>query len=114
MQIKAITSHPITVTWEKRPIPTLQTSFQAVVESENVYPKPQLTQTKPFQFPQSLLICSYIPQQRPYATFGFEDKIKWAQSKQNNKEKAMCNFMQCCNSYEDTHSSPPVFLTIIS
>ena len=54
-QHEAITSHPITVTWEQTDPCLATTSFQGVGESEEVSPEPPLLQTEPSQLPQPLL-----------------------------------------------------------
>lgn len=44
MQFKAILSHPITVTWQKRPTPLTTVSFHEAVGSNKVSPGPLLQQ----------------------------------------------------------------------
>lgn len=48
MQLEAITSHPITVTWEQRlTLTLLQAPFQVAEESSEVSSKSPLLQTEP-------------------------------------------------------------------
>ncbi|KAK4815123.1 hypothetical protein QYF61_017398 [Mycteria americana] len=68
VQLEAISSHPITCYLGEETNPHLSTtSFQAVIESDEVSPQPPFLQTKPPQFPQPLpisLVLQTLPQLR--------------------------------------------------
>jgi len=55
-QLKAITTHPVAVTWGRKLPPHFATTFQAVAESSEVSTEPSRLQTEHSQFPQLLLL----------------------------------------------------------
>ena len=61
VQLKAISSHPITrYLGEETTTCLTTTSFQAVVDSDEVPPQPPLLQTKQLQLPQLLLVRLFL------------------------------------------------------
>lgn len=57
MQLGAIPSHPITVIWEQRLIPSLPPPFRSCRELLKAPDEPSLLQMEPAQFPQPLIVC---------------------------------------------------------